>query len=55
MSLDTLQNRSIRAKLKWWYKLASLPEDRYLISSSLIRSGILNHVEEGKGKYEVGW
>ena len=29
MGLDTLQNRRDRAKLKWWYKLASLPEDRY--------------------------
>ena len=29
MGLDTLQSRSDRAKLKWWYKLASLPEDRH--------------------------
>ena len=29
MGLDTLQSRRDRAKLKWWYKLASLPEDRY--------------------------
>ena len=30
MGLDTLQSRSNRAKLKWWYKLATLPaEDRY--------------------------
>ena len=29
MGLDTLQNRRARAKLKWWYKLATLPEDRY--------------------------
>ena len=29
MSLDTLQRRRDRAKLKWWYKLATLPEDRY--------------------------
>ena len=27
MGLDTLKSR--RAKLKWWYKLATLPEDRY--------------------------
>ena len=27
--LDTLQSRRDRAKLKWWYKLANLPEDRY--------------------------
>ena len=29
MGLDTLQIRRDRAKLKWWYKLATLPEDRY--------------------------
>ena len=51
MGLDTLQSRRDRAKLKWWYKLATLPEDRY----SLIRNGILNHVEEGRGKCGVGW
>ena len=29
MGLDTLQSRRDRAKLKWWYKLAVLPDDRY--------------------------
>ena len=29
MGLDTLENRRDRAKLKWWYKLATLPDDRY--------------------------
>ena len=29
MGLYTLQRHSDRAKLKWWYKLATLPEDRY--------------------------
>ena len=29
MGLDTLQSHRERAKLKWWYKLATLPEDRY--------------------------
>ena len=29
MGLDTLRSRKNRAKLKWWYKLATLPEDRY--------------------------
>ena len=29
MGLDTLQSRRDRAKLKRWYKLATLPEDRY--------------------------
>ena len=55
MGLDTLQSRRDRAKLKWWYKLATLPEDRYTQSSCLIRAGILNHVEEGRGKCGVGW
>ena len=56
MGLDTLQSCRDRAKLKWWYKLATLPEDRYPMQSScLIRSGILNHVEEGRGKCGVGW
>ena len=50
MGLDTLQSRRDRAKLKWWYKLAALPTQ----SSCLIRSGILNHVEEGRGKCGVG-
>ena len=50
MGLDTLQSRRDRAKLKWWYKLATLPEDNAL-SSCLIRIGI----EEGRGKCGVGW
>ena len=29
MGLDTLQSRRDSAKLKWWYKLATLPDDRY--------------------------
>ena len=29
MDLDTLQSRRDRTKLKWWYKLATLHEDRY--------------------------
>ena len=29
MGLDTLQSRWDRAKLKWWYKLVTLPENRY--------------------------
>ena len=29
MGLDTLQSSRDRAKLKWWYKLTTLPEDRY--------------------------
>ena len=29
MGFYTLQSRRDIAKLKWWYKLAALPEDRY--------------------------
>ena len=53
MGLDTLQSHRNRVKLKWWYKLATLPEDGYP-KQLLIRSGILNHVEEGRGKGGVG-
>ena len=29
MGLETLKNRRDRAKLKCWYKLATMPEDRF--------------------------
>ena len=29
MGLETLRGRRDRAKLKWWYKLVSMPKDRY--------------------------
>ena len=29
MGLDTLQSHRDGAKLKWWYKLTTLPENRY--------------------------
>ena len=29
MGLETLKSRRDRAKLKWWYKLAAMPEDRF--------------------------
>ena len=29
MGLETLKNQRDRAKLKWWYKLATMPEDRF--------------------------
>ena len=54
MDLDTLQSRRDRAKLKWWYKLATLPEDRYP-KQLFNESGILYHIEEGRGKCGVGW
>ena len=55
MGLDTLQSRRDRANLKWLYKLPTLPEDRYPNHRCLFRSGILNHVDEGRGKCGVGW
>ena len=51
MGIDTLQSRRDRAKLKWWYKLVMIGTQ----SCCLIRSGILNHVEEGRGKCGIGW
>ena len=32
MGLYTLQSCRDRAKLKWWYKLATLPDDRHLFN-----------------------
>ena len=29
MGLDSLQGRRDTAKLKWWYKVATMPEHRY--------------------------
>ena len=29
MGLETLKNRRDRAKLKWWYKLVTMHEDRF--------------------------
>ena len=29
LGIDTLQSRMDKAKLKWWYKLVTMPEDRY--------------------------
>ena len=29
MGLDSLQRRRDKAKLKWWYKVATMPEYRY--------------------------
>ena len=29
LGIDTLQGRRDKAKLKWWYKLVTMPEDRF--------------------------
>ena len=29
MGLETLKSRKDKAKLKWWYKLETMPQDRY--------------------------
>ena len=39
MGIDTLRSRKDKAKLKWWYKLAFMPEDRYP-KQLLVGSGI---------------
>ena len=49
---ETLKGRRDRAKLKWWYKLATMPEEGSL-SSYLVKSGIKNSVEGDKGKHGV--
>ena len=38
MGLDLLQGHRDKAKLKWWYKVAIMPEHRY--SRKLFRSGM---------------
>ena len=50
IGLDTLQSRRDRAKLQWWYKLYSYIVRIGTLGSCLIRSGILNHIEEDKGR-----
>ena len=54
MGLDTLRSR--RNKLKWWYKLVSMPENVYpncfLVRSGLVevdrgKPGCMQEVEEG--------
>ena len=39
MGLETLKSRRDKAKLKWWYKLATVPQDRYPKQFS-VRSGM---------------
>ena len=53
MGLETLQGRRDKSKLKVWYKLASMSQDRYP-RRVLVRTGMLSHVEVGRGKYGVG-
>ena len=52
MGLKSLRVR--RDKLKWWYKLPSMPEDRYP-KQLLVGSGKLRLLEVDKGKYGVVW
>ena len=53
MGLDSLQGHRDKAKLKWWYKVATMPEHRYIQGSFLCRSGMSSHVEVGKGSIGV--
>ena len=40
MGIDTLKSSRDKVKLKWWYKLASMPEDQYPKQLILVRCGI---------------
>ena len=50
MGLETLQGRRDKSKLKVWYKLARIG----ILGERLVRTGMLSHVEVGRGKYGVG-
>ena len=52
MGLDSLQGRRDKAKLKWWYKVATMPE-YHIQGSFLCRSRMSSHVEVGKGSIGV--
>ena len=52
MSLEMLKSQRDRAKLKRWYKLASMPSYRYPISS-LTKSGRINLRKESRGNLGV--
>ena len=54
MDIDTLRSRRDEAKLKWWYKLASMPEDRYP-KQLFSQGGNISPVEVGRGKPGVEW
>ena len=47
MGLKVLKSRRNRAKIKWWYKLAALPEDRAgsIMSSRLLVAGHMRKQE----------
>ena len=49
MGLELLSGRRDRAKLKWWYKLASMPEDTQ--SNYSVGNGKLSLIEVDKGKH----
>ena len=54
MGLESVRGRRDRAKLKWWYKLVSMPEDRYP-KQLFSREWKLSLVEVDKGKHGVEW
>ena len=54
MGLDTLQSRRDGTKLKWWYKLATLPEDRYP-KQLLNQERNIKPRRGRRGKCGVGW
>ena len=52
MGLEILKSRRDRAKLKWWYKLATMPEDRFP-KQLFSQEWNIKNVEVGKGKHGV--
>ena len=54
MGLETLQGRRDKSKLRVWYKLASMSERIGILGECLVWTGMLSHVEVGRGKYGVG-
>ena len=52
MGLDSLQGCRDKAKLKWWYKVATMPEHRYS-TKLFVQEWMSSHVEVGKGSIGV--
>ena len=55
MGLESLRGRRDRAKLKWWYKLVSISEDRYPKQLFSREWETISLVEVDKGKHGVEW
>ena len=51
LGIDTLQGHRDKAKLKWWYKLVTMPGDRQ--RSCLVRTGTSSHIKVERGRFGV--